>query len=135
MPKPWIVANTVLNVTKTNTAYQVGGWVESLAANYLFKHGLKRIDQNYRCRLGEVDLIMQDQQYLVFVEVRYRKNNDFGGAKASVTREKQQKIRKVAQFYLKRFGVRGQYIFCRFDVIAVCSVSEGLQVEWIKDAF
>jgi putative endonuclease len=122
-------------VTKTNTAYQVGGWVEALAANYLIKRGFKRLNQNYRCRIGEVDLIMQDGQYLIFVEVRYRKNDDFGGAKASITKEKQKKIRKVAEFYLKSFGQNAQHIFCRFDAIAVCAVPEGLKIEWLKNAF
>lgn len=78
---------------------------------------------------------MQDEQYLVFIEVRYRKNDDFGGAKASITREKQKKIRKVAEYYLKRFGPHAQHIFCRFDAIAVCAVPEGLEIEWLKDAF
>ena len=130
-----VVPHTIKKVSETNTAYQVGGWVESLAANHLIKHGLKRLNQNYRCRIGEVDLIMQDKQYLVFIEVRYRKNEDFGGAKASITREKQKKIRKVAEYYLRRFGSRAQRIFCRFDAIAVCAVKEGLQIEWLKNAF
>ena len=135
MIESFVLPHTIAAVTKTNTAYQVGGWVESLAADHLVKKGLRRLHQNYRCYTGEIDLIMQDRQYLVFVEVRYRKNNDFGGAKASITREKQKKIRKVAQFYLKRLGPRAQHIFCRFDAIAVCTVPDGLQIEWIKDAF
>ncbi|MEY3182503.1 MAG: hypothetical protein RLZ35_488 [Pseudomonadota bacterium] len=129
------VNNTQLNVSKTNTSYQVGGWVECLALNYLLKHGLKRLAQNYRCRIGEIDLIMQEDKYLVFVEVRYRKNEDFGGAKASITRNKQQKIRQVAQYYLKKFGMRAQHIFCRCDVIAVSGAKEGLKIEWLKNAF
>jgi putative endonuclease len=130
-----LISNAAAKVTKTNTAYQVGGWVESLAHNYLTKQGLKRLNQNYRCRIGEIDLIMQDDRYLVFIEVRYRKNDDFGGAKASVTRQKQKKIRRVAEYYLKRFGPRAQHIFCRFDVMAVCAVREGLKIEWLKNAF
>jgi putative endonuclease len=130
-----VISDVATKVTKMNTAYQVGSWVESLAANYLIRQGLKYLNQNYRCRIGEVDLIMKDKQYLVFVEVRYRKNDDFGGAKASITREKQRKIRKVAEYYLKRFSSCVQHIFCRFDVIAVCGVREGLKIEWLKNAF
>jgi putative endonuclease len=121
--------------TDTGTAYRVGSWVEALAVNYLVKQGLRRLHQNYRCRVGEIDVIMQDARYLVFVEVRYRKNDDFGGAKASITREKQRKIRKVAQFYLQRFGAGAQYIFCRFDAVAVCAAPTGLSIEWLRDAF
>ncbi len=106
-----------------------------LVANYLIQRGLKRLNQNYRCRMGEIDLIMQEGQYLLFIEVRYRKNDDFGGAKASITKEKQKKIRKVAEFYLKRFGQNAQSIFCRFDAVTVCTVATGLKIEWLKNAF
>lgn len=135
-PNTIIIPDTIeRRWSKATTTYQVGEWVEAISANYLMKQGLTRLHQNFRCRIGEVDLIMQDKHYLVFIEVRYRYNDDFGGAKASITREKQRKVRKVAEYYLRRFGRKSYSIFCRFDVIAAVAVSQGLKIEWIKDAF
>jgi len=65
---------------------------EKQALYYLTSQGLTLLCQNYYCRFGEIDLIMQDQETIVFIEVRYRKNNDFGGALASITQSKQNKI-------------------------------------------
>lgn len=99
-----------------------------MACQYLTQSGLKLIEKNYSCALGEVDLIMQDTgNTLVFIEVRYRKNTLYGGAAASVTKSKQQKLIRTAQHYLQK----QRYLpACRFDVIAV----ENNQINWIKNA-
>ena len=89
------------------------------------------MEKNYRCRRGEIDLIMQDNDSLVFVEVRYRKNNDFGGALESITRKKQQKIQTTALHYMQNH----QDMSARFDVIAITGTGRKQDVEWIKNAF
>lgn len=94
------------------------------------KKGLEIKAQNYRCRMGEIDLIARDGPYLVFVEVKYRSDSRRGGALAAVTRKKQQVIGRVAQNYLLRYHGRVD-LPCRFDVIGI----EGEKIYWIKDAF
>jgi len=103
---------------------------ELQALSYLQAQGLKLLCQNYNCRLGEIDLIMSDQDCLVFVEVRYRKNNDFGGALASISKSKQNKIIKTAKHYLAQLD---EEPYCRFDVIAMDKSHE--KPLWIQDAF
>lgn len=109
---------------------QFGQEKEQHACKYLIKHGLKLLVQNYCCKLGEIDLIMQDRETLVFIEVRYREQNDYGCGLESVTRAKQRKIIRTAQHYL--LTSRKQHLPCRFDVIA-CTKNQ--KINWIKDAF
>lgn len=104
-----------------------GQWAEELAKDHLEKQGLTNIQSNFNTPLGEIDLIMQDQDELVFVEVRYRKHTHFGGPLESVTRSKQKKIYRTAQYYCKRFKTQPP---CRFDVVAITD-----EIEWIKNAF
>ena len=108
----------------------VGVQFEQQALAFLKQQGLSLVCQNFYCRYGEIDLIMSDQDTLVFIEVRYRKNQDFGGATGSVTRQKQQKIIKTAKHYLVQLESEP---YCRFDVIAI---SEKItEPQWIQDAF
>jgi len=93
---------------------------------------LKPIEQNFNSRYGEIDLIMQQQDSVVFIEVRYRKNENFGGAKASVTLAKQNKIQKTALYYMQK---QGRELNARFDVIAMSGEYNNLTIEWIKNAF
>ena len=110
----------------------VGG--EDAALRYLTAHKLKLIERNYRCRTGEIDLVMLDGSTLALIEVRYRTDSHFGGAAASVTWHKQRRIISAAKHLLvtrtdlRRFPAR-------FDVVAVAPGSRGLQVEWIRAAF
>ena len=71
------------------TSHNIGQHAENACCKYLQKQGLKLLSRNYRGKRGEIDIIMQDKDSLVFVEVRYRKNNLFGGALASITPKKQ----------------------------------------------
>lgn len=103
---------------------------EQQALSFLQAQGLTLLCQNYNCRFGEIDLIMSDQDCLVFVEVRYRKNNDFGGALASVNVRKQNKIIKTAKHYLAQLD---EEPYCRFDVIAISQCSE--KPLWVQNAF
>jgi len=104
---------------------------EDLALAFLQDLGLKLLARNYRCRFGEIDLVLQDGETTVFAEVRLRKSVSFGGAAASVTSAKQQRLIAAAQHYL---GGRRDLPPCRFDVIALDRLDSD-RVEWIKDAF
>ncbi len=106
-----------------------GEAAEQKALKYLQQQGLKLITQNYRCKYGELDLIMQDQTALVIVEVRYRKNQQFGGALESINRSKQARIIAAAQHYLINHKTNAPI---RFDVIAM---TENNPLNWIKNAF
>ena len=103
---------------------------EKQALVYLQEQGLLLICQNYYCRFGEIDLIMRDQDTLVFIEVRYRKNDDFGGALASIGKRKQNKIIKTAKHYLAQLENEP---YCRFDAIAIDQQSK--KPQWIQSAF
>lgn len=118
--------------------YQVGRYMESLATAHLVKQGVSILHQNFYCRLGEIDLIVRDKEYLVFVEVRYRTQSSFCDAKSTVTYAKQQKIRRVAAFFLQKHR-QYRHCFCRFDVVGIDSdqsnKGQELSIEWIKGAF
>lgn len=100
---------------------------EDRALDYLSGHGLTLVERNFRCKVGEIDLIMQHQGCLVFVEVRRRGRDDFGGALASVTPAKQRRMVRAAQFYLRRHR---HYPPCRFDVVAI----DGDSLNWLRNA-
>lgn len=104
---------------------------ERFAEDYLLAKGWQLIERNFNCKAGEIDLIMKDDDYLVFVEVRYRETNEFGGALASITPNKQRKLHRAAEFYLlKHFNNSPPP--CRIDAVGI----EGdNRIEWIKNAF
>ena len=108
----------------------LGNQAEKVALSYLEQQGLTLIIKNYQTRFGEIDLIMQDGKSIVFVEVRLRKNNNFGGASESITQAKQRKIAKVAEQFLQQSGNQA----CRFDVILM-DKADMQHIQWIKDAF
>jgi len=114
------------------SARQIGRFVEQNVCDYLLQQGLKLITQNYSCELGEIDLIMQDQDTRVFIEVRYRGHGEHGNALESVTYKKQRKIIRTAHYYLLENNLLDQ-IPCRFDVIAWDK--NPAKIQWIKDAF
>jgi len=107
-----------------------GNTAEQVAATFLQQNGLKLVERNFRCQYGEIDLIMQDGKTLVFIEVRLRSNNNFGGAAMSINQAKQQKLSRSAERYLQIHGDAA----CRFDVILMQSTNTNA-VEWIKNAF
>lgn len=109
---------------------QDGKSAELLAAAHLQRNGLKLLESNYRCRFGEIDLIMRDTEEIVFVEVRLRSNTSFGGAAASITRAKQQKIARAAEHYLLLHGTAA----CRFDAVLLDALAEE-RIHWLKNAF
>lgn len=106
-----------------------GEQAECRAGGFLQLQGLKLLARNYRCRFGEIDLIMQDGETLVFVEVRLRSSNSFGGAATSIDRHKQQRLIRTAQHYLSQLPRTPP---CRFDAVLM---DEGHKVQWLKNAF
>jgi putative endonuclease len=114
----------------TRRANASGKLAEALAADYLQARGLRLLERNYDCRLGEIDLILADGPTLVFAEVRLRRSSDFGGAAASITAAKRQRILRAARHYLSGRPERP----CRFDVVLLDALAQE-RVEWIKDAF
>lgn len=109
-----------------------GKQAEEVVKDYLISQGLTWLSSQYRCRFGEIDLIMRDQLYVVFVEVRFRQNRHFGNALESITQQKQKKILLTASFYLTEKRLHSQAMV-RFDV--ACIQGDTNQIEWIKDAF
>ncbi|MGO4155618.1 YraN family protein [Cupriavidus sp. YAF13] len=109
-----------------------GARAESRALDYLERQGLALVVRNYRCKGGEIDLIMRAADgTLVFVEVRQRASRAFGGAAASVTPAKQRRILLAAAHYLAAQAGQGLEPRCRLDVVAL----EPGRLEWIRDAF
>lgn len=117
------------------TRRAVGRRGEEVAAAYLERSGLVILDKNYRCRLGEIDIIARDGQALVFVEVRAKSGTAFGTAQESIGAGKQHKLRQLAWSYLKKNGFTGRP--CRFDVVAVQFDERGelKSIEHIENAF
>lgn len=108
----------------------IGDAKERLAERFLSRQGATVIERNLHGPMGEIDLILEHEHCLIFVETRYRKNKSFGGAAVSVSASKRKKIIATAQYYLQSNPKR-QHSPCRFDVIAI----EGDDINWIKDAF
>lgn len=108
----------------------IGAKKETMAIDYLTGQNVQILDRNYYFPGGELDIIGKDGEYLVFIEVKYRKNDCFGFAAEAVTAPKQKKIRLGAGKYLYAKHLP-QDTACRFDVIAI----QGETIEWIKNAF
>ena len=123
--------------TRTSGAWRSrkGAHYEALALAYLRNQGLTLVHANYRCKLGEIDLVMQDAKGLVFVEVRYRQKPSHGSAIATVDYRKQQKVRNAARQFLLYHRLHDQ-VCCRFDVVGLETSSTGTTVvRWIQNAF
>ncbi|MCC7486963.1 MAG: YraN family protein [Burkholderiales bacterium] len=101
-----------------------------MAHAFLEARGLTIVARNYRCRFGEIDIVARDGAATVFVEVRARASDAFGGAAASITASKRRRLLAAARHYL---GRRGAGTPCRFDVVLVSGPAA--RIEWITDAF
>ena len=101
-----------------------------MAARYLEKRGVRILERNFRSRQGEIDLIARHGEYLVFCEVKYRRNNKMGTPQEAVGYVKQRKICKVADYYRMLHGL-GDSVSVRYDVIAI----KDDQIEWMPNAF
>lgn len=109
---------------------KLGKEKEALAAEFLQQQGVKIVERNFSCKMGEVDLIGWDGEYLVFVEVKYRKNTNQGYPQESVSKYKKRKICLVSGYYrmLKHYG---ENLPIRYDVVSIL----GNRIRWDKDAF
>jgi len=121
------------NVKKT--AVKIGADAEDSAVSYLENAGLKLITRNYRLPFGEIDIIMKEEDVIVFVEVRYRKSPSHGEGVETVTYMKQQKIIRAAEYFLQQKKWREVYP-CRFDVVTI-EPSQDMtpRINWLKNAF
>ena len=113
---------------------EAGAAIENAATSWLERHGLKCIERNFRCRGGEIDLIMREGRTLVFVEVRLRNRDDFGSAAESVTATKQRRVIHAAQYYLA-IHAASDSLACRFDVLAAKMLDGDITWHWVRDAF
>ena len=100
---------------------------EARALAHLQQHGLVLVEQNFLCKVGEIDLVMRERQTIVFIEVRTRADARHGSAADSVTPAKQRRLLLTAQRYLQRFRLPPA---CRFDVVAI----DGDTLTWLKNA-
>lgn len=109
---------------------EIGKKYETQAAEFLEKQGYLILERNFQCRQGEIDLIGKEGEYLCFIEVKYRKNSNYGTPLEVVTKAKQRKISKTALYYLAKEGYP-EDTPCRFDVVGMTSD----QTELVRNAF
>lgn len=114
----------------------VGAWGETQAAKYLKKQGYKLLERNYSCRFGEIDLIVADRSYLVFVEVKLRKSDRFARAAEFVDWRKQSRLRAAAELWLSLHETELQP---RFDVVEIYAPqgedTRKPEINHLEDAF
>lgn len=116
------------------SSVEKGRLAENRALDYLTDSGLRLITRNYRCPLGEVDLIMMDQNTTVFIEVRSLKNTRTMNVVETIDIKKQKRIIQTSEHYLQ-VNSKKNNPYCRFDVICITGSIESANIEWIKDAF
>ena len=112
----------------------IGDKHEAFAVEVIKNAGFEVVDKNYLCKLGEVDIIARSGQNLVFVEVRYRRSENYGGALQSVDKKKQRRIALAANHYLQKHKLTNK-VACRFDVFAITGSLNQLSYQWIEAAF
>ena len=111
-----------------------GAQLEGVARSFLEQAGLTLVSHNFRCRLGEIDLVMRDHDTLIFVEVRGRGSTRFGSPAETVTQAKQMRLIRAAQIFLRTHPEFADWP-CRFDVVALATKQRSARAQWIKNAF
>ena len=117
----------------TNRRQKFGKKGESVAVRYLKKQGYKIVEQNYRSKVGEIDIIARERKTLVFVEVKTRRSLSYGNPKYAVTPKKKKAISMAALYYLKMTNQTGAN--ARFDVVSILVQGEDTQIELVRNAF
>lgn len=128
------MARQLLSKHQLLTSKQSGARWEKTAESFLRSHGLKLLQRNFSSRFGEIDLIMEDEKTVVFVEVKYRADKQHGSGAEAVTFHKQERISRTAAWYLAKNPRRAEQ-FCRFDVISIDPFKTDQDINWIKGAF
>jgi len=121
-------------INKSKPANHAGKIAENIAAQYLTDKGFKLIDQNFHCRFGEIDLIGLEKEILSFIEVRYRKNEQYLAVIETIDQHKCRKIIISSEYYLSKHKNYRTYQ-CRYDVITITGELNKPVIEWIKNAF
>jgi putative endonuclease len=127
------MARSQLNSRRQNNRESGARW-EKIAESFLSRQGLKLLTRNFSSRFGEIDLIMEDQGTVVFIEVKYRQSNSHGSGADAVTFHKQGRISRTASWYLSKYPNRAEQP-CRFDVLSINSHNKDQGINWIKGAF
>lgn len=124
-----------MQLTSTANNREKGKQIETQACKLIAKQGLKLLERNFTKKTGEIDIIALDQnQDLVFIEVRFRQNQNFGEGFETVDFKKQQKIINTAKLFLSS-QIKYQHHACRFDIISASTYNGELQLKWLKHAF
>lgn len=126
-----MIADSVIRRILPST---IGTEFERKAESYLVNCGLRTNCRNYKCRSGEIDIVMHDGDYIVFVEVRFRRNSDYGDPFETITLRKQKRIIRAANHFL----AANPHLHdkpCRFDAVGVSNSDGHIRYDWIKDAF
>ena len=122
-----------------STSKRIGQMGEEIASRIVARQGkMKIIERNYRSRIGEIDIIARDHNTLVFIEVKTRATLNAGFPEESVTEHKQEKIRKVALYYLMSHGCNPNHVNYRFDVISITFTGDDYahpSINYYKNAF
>ncbi|HMM68374.1 MAG TPA: YraN family protein [Dokdonella sp.] len=111
-----------------------GTHFEDIALAHVQRDGLRLIARNFNCRYGELDLVMRDREVVVFVEVRYRRSQGYGGALDSVGASKRERLAKAASLFLQANPTLTRHP-CRFDVVAISGGAENPAIDWQRNAF
>ena len=123
--------------SRKETSLKIGAEAEQFAHDYLLANDLIPVNRNFNTRRGEIDIIMQDKEQLVFVVVRFRQSNRFGSAEESITQQKRKKIKAAAAIYMQSHKMSNN-TQARFDVVALTGDSRSssqFSVNWIKNIF
>lgn len=113
-----------------------GNYGEELAAKFLVENGYEILERNYRFGHGEIDIVAKENDTLVFVEVKYRNNLEFGPPELAITKAKQKQVRKIAELFIYQNGDKIQFEEARIDVIAILKLpNESPQINHIENAF
>ena len=111
----------------------LGNAGEEYAERMLREKGYRIIEMNYRCKIGEIDIIAMDKDVLVFIEVKTRRGLFYGAPAESITKKKVERLKKLAQYFLQTKRIKNTD--CRFDVVAINATASGFEAELIKNAF
>jgi len=122
-----------MRLLKKQNTIKTGQQAEELAFQYLRKQALRPVCRNFQTRRGEIDLIMMDKETLVFIEVRYRRQSHFGSSMESIDKRKQTKLIAAARYYLAT--KKDHDCACRFDIIAMSTLTNTDEITWLKNAF